>query len=291
MAVPTYGLNPLRDLAIVFSDRIQTFGESTLYNVVKSVLHDDTGLFLYDAANGAIRVSSDKLKPVPGPRGLPGAKGDTGEPGWAPVLSVVADGERRVLQLTDWAGGVTDKPATGSYVGATGYVVLIADAVDIRGSAGSGDMTGPAGAVDGHIALFDGATGKLLKLGGAPFSGVYADLSEKPTLFSGVYAELTEKPTLGTAAAMASTAFMAAGTGQPVPTSISDFRVGSLVLAYKEPRSLSLAPGASVAGSSLRLITMDGDGNVTATTSGALSGTWRSLQTVAGYGGYFVRIA
>jgi hypothetical protein len=36
------------------------------------------------------------------------------------------------------------------------------------GGAGSGDVVGPGVAVDGHLALFDGTTGKLIKDGGAP---------------------------------------------------------------------------------------------------------------------------
>jgi hypothetical protein len=38
-------------------------------------------------------------------------------------------------------------------------------------ASGSGDVEGPAGAADGHIAVFDGITGKLLKDGGAIVSG------------------------------------------------------------------------------------------------------------------------
>ena len=37
-----------------------------------------------------------------------------------------------------------------------------------RGTDGTGTMSGPASAVDGHMALFDGTTGKLVKDGGAP---------------------------------------------------------------------------------------------------------------------------
>lgn len=38
-------------------------------------------------------------------------------------------------------------------------------------SAGDGDVVGPASATDGHLAVFDGATGKIIKDGGAPGSG------------------------------------------------------------------------------------------------------------------------
>ncbi len=57
--------------------------------------------------------------------------------GFNPVLAVVNDGARRVLQVTGWIGGTGTAPATGLYVGATDYVSLIANAVDIRGASGS----------------------------------------------------------------------------------------------------------------------------------------------------------
>jgi hypothetical protein len=43
--------------------------------------------------------------------------------------------------------------------------------------AGTGDVVGPAGATDGNLALFDGATGKAIKDGGAPISEL-DDLSD-----------------------------------------------------------------------------------------------------------------
>mgnify|MGYP001236458252 CR=1 FL=1 len=109
--------------------------------------------------------------------------------GWTPKLAVVADDERRVLQVADWFGGEGTKPATGDYIGSSGLVEDIGDAVDVRGPAGpegSGDVTGPSDATDGHLAVFDGATGKLLKDGGAipaGFSGAYGDLSGIPSTF------------------------------------------------------------------------------------------------------------
>jgi hypothetical protein len=38
-------------------------------------------------------------------------------------------------------------------------------------ASGSGDVVGPASATDGHLAVFDGTTGKLIKDGGAPSGG------------------------------------------------------------------------------------------------------------------------
>lgn len=66
-------------------------------------------------------------------RGQTGIRGDNG---WAPILAVVSDGTRRVLQVADWTGGEGTKPATGSYIGATGLEALISNGVDIRGEIG-----------------------------------------------------------------------------------------------------------------------------------------------------------
>ena len=59
-----------------------------------------------------------------------------GGAGWSPVLAVVSDGNRRVLQVSDWVGGSGLPPAIGGYIGASGLVSLIANAIDIRGSEG-----------------------------------------------------------------------------------------------------------------------------------------------------------
>jgi hypothetical protein len=72
--------------------------------------------------------------------------GGGGTNGWSPVLAVVSDGERRVLQVADWQGGTGTKPATGLYVGTAGLVALIANAVDVRGAAGAAGATGATGA-------------------------------------------------------------------------------------------------------------------------------------------------
>lgn len=65
-----------------------------------------------------------------------------GPAGWSPELAVVVDGERRVHQVVDWFGGAFTKPATGQYLGATGFVTDIADAVDVRGPSGAGGSLG-----------------------------------------------------------------------------------------------------------------------------------------------------
>lgn len=54
--------------------------------------------------------------------------------GWTPILAVATDGSRKVLEVTGWTGGSGTAPATGVYVGTSGYVANIASAVDISGA-------------------------------------------------------------------------------------------------------------------------------------------------------------
>lgn len=80
-----------------------------------------------------------------GSAGATGSAGANGTNGWAPILAVVTDGARRVLQVSDWTGGTGSKPATGDYVGAAGLTAVLASAVDIRGATGANGSNGTNG--------------------------------------------------------------------------------------------------------------------------------------------------
>ena len=67
-------------------------------------------------------------------------QGNPGFTGWTPALAIITDADRRVFQVIDWTGGTGTKPATGQYVGLTGLVTAIADAIDIRGPAVTGAL-------------------------------------------------------------------------------------------------------------------------------------------------------
>lgn len=81
-----------------------------------------------------------------GPSGGIGEPGDSGLDGWAPIMAVIPDGERRVLKVTDWAGGEGEKPEAGWFLGPAGPVGQASQATDIRGEAGK---RGELGAVVG----------------------------------------------------------------------------------------------------------------------------------------------
>jgi hypothetical protein len=97
---------------------------------------------------------------------------------------------------------------------------------------GSGDVTGPASSVSGHIATFNGTTGKIIQDGGAlalvATSGAYADLSGKPTLAlvatSGLYSDLSGTPTLAT---VATTGAYSDLTGKPTLGTAAALNVGT----------------------------------------------------------------
>ena len=112
-----------------------TGGEGTKPTIGQYV--GSTGL-VNEIANG-IDIRGPKGEDGTGDNTGDGGKGDNG---WSPVLAVISDGTRRVLQVSDWTGGEGTKPATGSYIGATGFVTAIASAIDIRGPAGAGGGSG-----------------------------------------------------------------------------------------------------------------------------------------------------
>ncbi len=108
-----------------------------------------------------------------------GEQGNTGDPGatgpawdqwqgaWQTTTDYAAndvvenDGASYVCILGHTSGDTDDEPGAGA-TEATYWDLLAAAGAD-----GTGDMTGPGSSTDGHAALFDGATGKLLKSAGA----------------------------------------------------------------------------------------------------------------------------
>jgi len=61
----------------------------------------------------------------------------------------------------------------------------VQDIADMAGGGGSGDVVGPSGAVADRIAVFDGATGKLIKDGGLAIANLYFDSVTAATISSG----------------------------------------------------------------------------------------------------------
>lgn len=100
--------------------------------------------------------------------------GADGGDGWSPVLAIVNDGSRRVLQVSDWVGGTGSKPATGDYVGASGLTGTIGSAVDIRGpaGAGTGDVTTTGSVTSQRLVRYADASGDSIEDAGYTVAGV-----------------------------------------------------------------------------------------------------------------------
>lgn len=82
-----------------------------------------------------------------GADGAPGADGADGAPGAPGVVQAIVAGSNITVDATDPANPIVSSTASGS-----------------------GDVVGPGSATDGHIALFDTATGKAIKDGGKAIS-------------------------------------------------------------------------------------------------------------------------
>lgn len=123
--------------------------------------NEDVNIILYYTSSGSQFVqyqrrvgtewvnNNQAVSGIRGQRGVDGSDGvdgTDGNNGWSPVLAIVSDGTRRVFQVNDWQGGEGTKPTTGMYVGNSGLVTDIAQAVDVRGATGATGAQGNAGA-------------------------------------------------------------------------------------------------------------------------------------------------
>jgi hypothetical protein len=99
-----------------------------------------------------------------------------------------------VLYVSETAGALTDTAPSDPAITQPIGVVLRSDASDgvltVRvfalndSGTGSGDVVGPASAVDNRIAVFDGTTGKLLKDGGSTIAAIVAGAGGRTLLSS-----------------------------------------------------------------------------------------------------------
>ncbi len=75
--------------------------------------------------------------------------------GWTPVIALVPDGERIVMQVDDWTGGESNKPAVGMYVGPSGFVATATEATNIRPQGGGtvSSVNGAGPDANGNVQL------------------------------------------------------------------------------------------------------------------------------------------
>lgn len=115
-----------------------------------------------------------------------------GDKGWSPLFLTAADVDRVVIRLYDWTGGQGDKPTQTGYLGPTGLVENIAQAMDLRGPTGlqgSIEQVGP-GPDQVPAGLFLGALAYMDRL------GVLTPMEHQPTDKRAVWAEFVNDTAL-----------------------------------------------------------------------------------------------
>jgi len=146
-------------------------------------------------------------------------EGGSGDDGWSPVFAVVTDGERRVLQVTDWVGGEGTKPAIDKYVGTTGLVDSVGDGVDIRGATGAAGEDGQDGDDGQDGAGLSGGNWKVFYTDGD------GDLQELALGADGTYLKsngATSAPSFDTPAGGGSSIFPGAFAGLKLSNNTTD---------------------------------------------------------------------
>jgi hypothetical protein len=98
------------------------------------------------------------------------------EDGWSPLLRLVQDGSRIVLEAYDWTGGTGTKPS-GGYVSSSGFTDTIGSALNVRGPQGLDGPQGPQGeqGIQGDPGDPGGPPGPQGDKGWAPYYNLIAD--------------------------------------------------------------------------------------------------------------------
>ena len=133
--------------------RMKQIPRPALFNTIATVVQKgdkgDTGAQGSTGPQGAQGPKGDKgdtgAQGPAGTNGTIGATGSQGFNGWTPVLAIVGRGSDQVLQVVNCTNpnpSATGKPSFPIYVGATGFTVNIADAVNIKGLQGAQGLQG-----------------------------------------------------------------------------------------------------------------------------------------------------
>ena len=128
--------------------RLKRIARTSLYESIKALVRGDKG------DTGATGAQGDKGdKGVKGDKGDTGANGATGSQGatglqgvdgsngWSPIYALEARSNDLVIKVIDWVGGSNAKPTANVYIGTTGFVTDINQALNIKGVKGDkGDI-------------------------------------------------------------------------------------------------------------------------------------------------------
>lgn len=110
------------------------------------------------------------------------------EMGFSPILSLVSDGTRQVVQVGGWTGGIGTIPSTGMYIGSNGYVAAISDAINLKGNAGADGaginiQVGTA-ILNTGTAIFSNSNGVTFGLSGSTITASVANAVQSSLVYS-----------------------------------------------------------------------------------------------------------
>lgn len=168
-------------------------------------------------------------------------------PGNLSALNAALAGKQAAL-----VSGANIKTVNGNSLLGSGDLVIAGG-----GGGGSGDVVGPASATDGAVALFDGATGKLLKVGGTLGTAAFTPSTNYLTPSAiGVTVQ-------GYSATLASWAGKTVPAGDAVGTTDTQTLSGKTVTGLKETRVAMAANNIDLATGNVFTKTISGAATLT----------------------------
>ena len=229
------GTDPLWGLVIhlTYPDSIASgglipFSAAAIHNLTQAQA-EDAASDVFGAISGEIldAVVAGKITALGFDDGVDGAEGGT------PRFSVHTNGERRVLQLEGYTvGSVFTAQVSATYVGASGYVTNVAQAVDIRGPTAQDGDDGDPGDEGGtpRLSVHSDGTRRVLQLEGFTAGSTFTPQS--PAMYlgaSGYTSQLSEAIDLrgpaGSDATNRSTEVSTVDTPQQLAAILTDNRV------------------------------------------------------------------
>lgn len=156
-----------------------------------------------------------------------------------------------ILAVSSGASAFTDlTDAPASFAGAGGKLVAVnsgATALEFVAAGGAGDVSGPSSATDGHLVVFDGTTGKLVKDGGAaPDPTIVPINAQTGTTYTLVLADAGKLVTLDNGSAITLTVPTNASVAYAVGTVIALAQLGAGLVSVAGDTGVTIngtAPG------------------------------------------------
>ena len=132
--------------------RLKRIARTSLYESIQALVKGDKGATGATGAQGVKGAQGDKgdkgdtgANGATGSQGVTGLQGVDGSNGWSPIYALEARSNDLVIKVVDWVGGSNAKPTANVYIGTTGFVTDINQALNIKGVKGDKGDVGAVG--------------------------------------------------------------------------------------------------------------------------------------------------